>query len=403
MRRVNWLLPRKLPRTPYRPSLQALEDRTVPSAMSLFFGGAIGGPAFGGSSGTAGPATHLQVVVPESARAGHSAYVLVEALDASNHLATGYTGSVALSLDPADAGVTLPTAYTFKASDHGVHVFTVSLQTAGSETIDATGTLGADTITGAATTTVFTTTPPTITQTPTQVLVITPEQAATGVNTRVEVEILDAAGHLVRNFTGAVTISSTDTSATGAPNHRTAQAALPITYTFTRWDGGDHTFVLNFSNAAAAGSTTTVSASTPGGAGTLTGQATLTTYPPTVVTQFAVFSTGLALSGNTTSVVVAALNASGRVVPSYTGTVSFSSTDTAATISDTSSGTQTALTSFTYPFVAGDKGVHRFFVTFGTTGSQTLTATDSANNLSGKTSVFVITPPAPRHHHWWWF
>lgn len=405
---LNWLRPSRVRnRTAipgFRPALQYLEDRTVPSGMGWF--GPIPGRTFDFGSGprsTPGPATHLQVVVPESTQAGHSAYVFVEALDAANQIATGYTGSVSLSLAPPDATVPLPTAYTFSSSDHGVHLFQVTLATAGSETIDATGTLSSATITGAATTTVYTTTAPTITPTVAQVMIISPEQAATGVGTRVEVEALDTAGHLVRNFTGTVTLSSSDTLATGAPNHRTAAASLPITYTFTQRDHGEHTFLVTFQTAIATGSATTVSASTPGASGTVTGQATLTTYPPTVVTHFDVDSRGLVASGTATAVYVSALNASNQVVTGYTGTISFGSSDTTATAAATSGGTPTALGTFTYQFTAADAGVHKFYLTFGTLGHQTLTVTDTTTKLTGTTNVNVVTPPLPRHHHrgWW--
>src|SRR5207253_319899 len=92
------------------------------------------------NASTSGPATHLEVIVPENVTAGNAFNVTVEAEDASNHLATGYTGTIHFSLGSADAGATLPADYTFTASDHGKHTFQVTLSATGSQTITATDT-----------------------------------------------------------------------------------------------------------------------------------------------------------------------------------------------------------------------------------------------------------------------
>src|SRR5690348_17316806 len=95
---------RRRPTPDFRPAVLRLEDRTTPSGF-----------------GTPGPATHLQVIVPETTRPDRSFDVIVEALDASNHPAFGYTGTVALSLGTPDSGAKVPGPYTFTASDFGFH------------------------------------------------------------------------------------------------------------------------------------------------------------------------------------------------------------------------------------------------------------------------------------------
>ncbi len=112
----RWFRRSSRPRRDFRPAVLLLEDRTVPSGLGDLFGAL-----------TPGPATHLQVIVPESTKAGRSFDVTVEALDASNQLATGFTGTVALSLGTPDAGATVPGAYQFTANDHGIHEFHVTL------------------------------------------------------------------------------------------------------------------------------------------------------------------------------------------------------------------------------------------------------------------------------------
>jgi hypothetical protein len=62
--------------------------------------------------------------------------VVVAALDASNHLVTRYTGTVTLT-DTIDSTVT-PLTYTFQTGDHGYHIFMVTFNTTGAQTLTAT-------------------------------------------------------------------------------------------------------------------------------------------------------------------------------------------------------------------------------------------------------------------------
>ncbi|HKI31772.1 MAG TPA: hypothetical protein VKA46_07880 [Gemmataceae bacterium] len=91
------------------------------------------------------------------------------------------------------------------------------------------------------------------------------------------------------------------------------------------------------------------------------------------------------------------------MITGYASTVTFTSTDTAATVSATRNGTATALSNFTYPFVSSDKGQHVFWVTFGTTGQESLTVTDNSTtpSITGSADVQVFAPlPLPKHHGW---
>jgi hypothetical protein len=67
---------------------------------------------------------------------GQAFNVTVEALDPFGNQATGYTGAVHFS--SSDAAATLPANYTFSATDQGLHTFSVTLRTAGSQTVTAT-------------------------------------------------------------------------------------------------------------------------------------------------------------------------------------------------------------------------------------------------------------------------
>jgi hypothetical protein len=90
---------------------------------------------------TPAPATpHFSVTSPASATAGSSFTLTVSALDSSNNAMSGYLGTVHFTSSDGGAGVVLPADYKFLAGDNGVHTFTVTLVTAGSQTITATDT-----------------------------------------------------------------------------------------------------------------------------------------------------------------------------------------------------------------------------------------------------------------------
>src|SRR5580692_10823726 len=87
----------------FRPAVRALEHRNVPSH-------------FGFGHSPPGPATHLNIITPETVVSGREFDIVVEAEDASNHLATGYTGTVAFSVAPPDANAVLPLNFTFSGN-----------------------------------------------------------------------------------------------------------------------------------------------------------------------------------------------------------------------------------------------------------------------------------------------
>jgi hypothetical protein len=222
---------------------------------------------------------------------------------------------------------------------------------------------------------------------PTSVVVRAPAQAATGAATPIFVAVLDQSGHQFLGFTGSVTFTSSDPkSAINSNIFRGARTALPnFTYTFTPGDHGAHTFSFIFGTASPQGTPTTVTASVASGSISLTRGASLTVFPATTVTHFGLFATSHTPSGVPAPVLVEALNASNQAVPTYTGTVTFTSSDSAAKIRATQAGVATALKSFSYQFTTGngkDNGQHVFWLTFGTAGPQTLTVSDSTNNIT---------------------
>jgi uncharacterized delta-60 repeat protein len=83
-----------------------------------------------------GVASSLSVAgFPSFVTAGTSANFTVTALDPAGNVATGYTGTVTFA--STDGAATLPNSYTFTASDQGVHTFTATLNTAGTQSLTA--------------------------------------------------------------------------------------------------------------------------------------------------------------------------------------------------------------------------------------------------------------------------
>lgn len=93
-----------------------------------------------------GTVTHFGVNgFPNPTVVGASHALTVTALDASENTVTAYTGTVHIT--SSDAAATLPANATFAVSDGGTHAFTLTLNTAGTQSITATDTVTA-TITG---------------------------------------------------------------------------------------------------------------------------------------------------------------------------------------------------------------------------------------------------------------
>ena len=228
----------------------------------------------------------------------------------------------------------------------------------------------------------------------TRLLVITPEQAVTGVPARVTVEALDQSGHVLRNFTGTVSLATNDPAA--------PLTGLPATYTFTAPNNGVHTFNVTFGTVDTPASPTTVTATD----GAVTDTGSVNVFAATTVTHFAIVNNSFfgATLGTPTPVTVVALNAVNQVVPSYVGTVTLTSSDTLATASATQAGTYTLLSRrgcvylclHRFRFRQRQRLYHRFYINFGTAMSQSLTVTDSSLNISATTHIWVSNLPP-----WW--
>jgi hypothetical protein len=295
------------------------------------------------------------LTVPQNGLTGSSLCVTVKALDASNRVATGYTGTVHFTCT-TDTTAVLPADYTFTRYDFGQHNFKVTFNTAGSQTLTATDTVTGS-ITGIATTTVN---PAPVAS---QFLVLAPAYATAGVSACVTVIVLDQYGHQVPNYRGTVAFTSSD-----------ASAALPANYTFTSCDRGQHKFKVTYNTTGSQTLTATDTVTS------ITGTSAATTVNPApLAAQLLVKTSGQAVTGVATWVMVTALNASGRTMPNYTATIHFTSSDSAATLPAD------------YTFTTSDRGCHKFQVTFNTAGPQTVTVTDT-NSITGEVALTVYEP-----------
>jgi hypothetical protein len=113
-----------------------------------------------------------------------------------------------------------------------------------------------------------------------------------------------------------------------------------------------------------------------------TGFTTLTqteTVVPGITSQFKLTAPSAVTRGTSFNVTVTAQDKYGNTTPTYTGTIHFTSSDSAAVLPAN------------YTFLTTDNGVHTFSVTFNTVGTQTVTATDTPNSqftgISGPITV----------------
>ncbi len=87
---------------------------------------------------TAAAVAQFGIVAPANVTQGVGFTITVSALDAFGNVVTGYRGKVHFSTTASNAG--LPSDFTFRNNDNGVHVFSVTLNTLGLQTLRVTDT-----------------------------------------------------------------------------------------------------------------------------------------------------------------------------------------------------------------------------------------------------------------------
>jgi hypothetical protein len=305
---------------------------------------------------TPAAASYLVSGFPSPTVAGTEGMLTVTARDAAGKVLPGYRGTIHFT--STDAQATLPSDYTFTAADNGVHVFSATLNTAGTRSLTVTDTVlpgstgrqsGIVVQAGAAST-----------------LFLSGSTTTAGLPYVLTLKAQDAYGNVATSYRGTVHFTSSD-----------PKAVLPPNYTFTATDKGVHKFTTILKTAGAQ-SVSVVDTSAP-----LSGEANLTIKPgaasklvlsglPTTLT-----------AGGTVTFTVTAQDAYGNTATSFGDTVHFSSSDTQATLPAD------------YAFVAADQGVHTFSATLQTAGTRTVKVTDTTRTtLYKQASVQVIAAAA---------
>ena len=177
----------------------------------------------------------------------------------------------------------------------------------------------------------------------------------------------DAAGNTDTAYTGTVTLTSSDGIAT-----------LPAAHAFTGGNAGVYTFTGVAFNTVG---TQTITA----GDGTITKASNNVTVNPGVATKFMLSAiSSPQVSGSTFSLTVTAQDAGGNTVTGYTGTVTLTSSDGAATLPAA------------HAFTGGNAGVYTFTnIALNTAGTQTITAGDgtiskASNNVTVSPGAFSL-------------
>ncbi len=113
---------------------------------------------------------------------------------------------------------------------------------------------------------------------------------------------------------------------------------------------------------------------------------------PAAAKTLVISDSGIPTAGVPFPVTVTALDPYGNVATGYTGTIKLSSSDSAASLPVTYNGNVPAApVPATYTFAPEQQGAGTFYVTFGTSGAQSLTATDSkTSTITGTASGLAV-------------
>jgi hypothetical protein len=199
----------------------------------------------------------------------------------------------------------------------------------------------------------------------THYVMLIPSGATIGTAVTVQIVAENDNNHQVSGFSGTADLTSSDGSAT-----------LPSTVTFAN---GHATAQVTFGTAGQQTVTATDNSDS-----SITGVATTNVATPDVATHFVVLMPSGATTGKPVTVKVVAEDAQNFIVKNFSGTADLTSSDGSATLP----------TSVTF-----NNGHASFQATFATTGTQTITATDSSDStLRGTASTNVVAPAAATHY-----
>jgi hypothetical protein len=300
-----------------------------------------------------------QFVVQASATgdiAGQAFSVTVLAEDRFGNTVSNYTGTVHFTVTDRGAGVTLPANYTFGGADDGAHGFTnaFTLATAGTQFITVTDVANSD-LTG---------TSPVITVSAgplSQLAINVPSTIAAGRPFFFAVTAQDNFNNVITGFSGTLSFTSSDPKVqpgAGLPVTTTLQSGTGFFSAFLKTLGSQTITVTDLASSLTSTSNSVVVS--PAAASYFVVTAVVPSHPGALSGP-----TSFATTGQPLRFTVTAFDAFNNFVPSYAGTVQFTSNDSAASLPAAS-----VLTG----------GIGTFSATLRTPGAQTITATDAVHN-----------------------
>jgi hypothetical protein len=321
--------------------------------------GSITGTQSGITCNPAGSATLVVAGYTTPTIAGAPHNFTVTAKDGSGNTATGYSGTIHFT--SSDSAASLPPDYTFVAGDNGAHIFSVTLNTAGTQSITATD-AAIGSITGMQSG---------ITCNPAGAITLAvagyPSPMVAGAAHNFTVTAKDGFGNTATGYTGTVHFTTSD-----------ANAGIPADYTFVAGDSGAHTFSATLNTAGTHSITATDTV-----IGSITGtQSNIACNPAGAATLVVSGFASPTSAGAAHNFTVTAKDGFGNTATGYTGTVHFTTSDVNAGIPAD------------YTFVAGDSGTHTFSAILNTAGTQAITATDTGNGLITGTQSGITCNPA---------
>jgi hypothetical protein len=287
---------------------------------------------------------------------GSAHTVTVTGRDLYGNVATSYNGTIHLSSSDPNTTVSADIALT-----NGVGTFQVTPMTLGTQTLTATDTTSAS-LTGTETITVTPGWAARFTMTPLTSVVAGTSQSFT-------VTAYDSYGNVATGYTGTVAFSSSD-----------AQATLPAAYTFSAADAGQAAFSMAFKTSGGQSFSLQDTANAANPAFNSLQKDISISAAATAGFIFQVPSNLTA--GVTFAATVSAVDTYGNVTTSYTGTVTFASSDLQAGLPAN------------YNYSAAEGGKHTFGFLLKTAGTQSITAQDTVNAATASTPAGVLIKPA---------
>lgn len=315
-----------------------------PIAPSGGFNAVDAGPAAIASTAVIQPvaAARLRLVMPAQVRAGVPTLMTAVALDAAGRLVPSFNGSATVS--SSDGAASLPLIeVSFR---NGRATFAVTFATAGPQTVTVAS-LADAAMTATASTSVAA--PPTLGS----FLVLMSRRVDAGRPVSVTIVAVDAAQRPIPGFSGAAVLTSSDSAAT-----------LPASVNLVN---GRASALVTFSTSGSQ-----ILTVRGGAAGAIVASAATQVVATPVATAFAFRLPKAVAVGVPVNVTIVAVDAQGRPVPSFSGTATLASSDTAATL-------QPAV-----QFVAGRAVVR---VTFRTLGEHSLTVTSDPSSGGGISAI----------------